>query len=102
MLFGRRALSFVVASALLCAGAGMASYQLFVNPPAAQAADKDKEEKERHPRLRAALHELREARKELKEADHDFGGHREEAVKATDHAIEQIEKALKWAHEHDK
>jgi hypothetical protein len=91
-----------VASALLCAGASMASYQLFMNPPTAQAADKDKEEKERHPRMRAALHELREARKELKEADHDFGGHREEAVKATDHAIEQIEKALKWAHEHDK
>ena len=40
--------------------------------------------KERHPHIHKAIEELREARKELKEADHDFGGHREMALRATD------------------
>jgi F0F1-type ATP synthase membrane subunit b/b' len=52
---------------------------------------------ERHPHIHEALKELREAHKELKEADHDFGGHREEALKSVNHAIEQLEKALKFA-----
>jgi hypothetical protein len=51
---------------------------------------------ERHPRIRAAIRELREAKKELEKADHDFGGHRVEAIKAVDVAIEQLEKALKF------
>jgi hypothetical protein len=51
--------------------------------------------KEDYPRLRHALHELREARKELKTAAHDFGGHREKALKATNAAIRQVELCLK-------
>jgi acyl-CoA reductase-like NAD-dependent aldehyde dehydrogenase len=51
---------------------------------------------ERHPHIRAALHELREARGELKKAAHDFGGHRDEAVEATDKAIRQLEECLKY------
>jgi hypothetical protein len=51
---------------------------------------------ERHPHLRKALHELREARKELKTAAHDFGGHRVEAIEAIDVAIKQLEVALKY------
>jgi hypothetical protein len=54
------------------------------------------EEKERHPRIRAAIRELREAKRDLEKADHDFGGHRVAAIKAVDHAIEQLEKALKY------
>ena len=52
--------------------------------------------KERHPHIHKAIEELREARKELKEADHDFGGHREMALRATDEAIKQLEEALKY------
>lgn len=55
-----------------------------------------KEGKERHPHIRAAIRELREAKKELETADHDFGGHRKEAVEAVDVAIRQLEKALKY------
>src|SRR6516225_1875614 len=33
-----------------------------------------------HPHMHHALHELKEARVELKEAAHDFGGHREKAL----------------------
>jgi len=53
-------------------------------------------EGERHPHIHAALRELHEAARELKEAAHDFGGHREDALKATDHAIEQLKKALEF------
>jgi hypothetical protein len=48
-----------------------------------------------HPHLHRALHELKEARVQLKEAKHDFGGHREKALKDVDHAIEQLELAIK-------
>ena len=51
---------------------------------------------EPHPHIRAALHELREARAELKTAAHDFGGHRVEALEATDQAIRQLEECLKY------
>jgi hypothetical protein len=53
------------------------------------------EKNERHPHIRRAIHELREARKELKTAAHDFGGHRVEALEAVDVAIKQLELALK-------
>ncbi|MBI3407587.1 MAG: hypothetical protein HY040_04435 [Planctomycetes bacterium] len=53
--------------------------------------------KARHPHLHHALHELREARTELKEAAHDFGGHRAKALEATDAAIAEIDLALKGA-----
>jgi len=56
----------------------------------------DAAEKERHPRIHTAIKALKEARVELKEAAHDFGGHREEALKAVDAAIEQLETAKKF------
>jgi hypothetical protein len=52
---------------------------------------------EHHPHLHRAIHELKEARTELKEAKHDFGGHREQALKDVNYAIEQLELALKFA-----
>jgi L-lactate utilization protein LutB len=48
-----------------------------------------------HPLLHAALSEMREARTELKEGRHDFGGHRAKALEALDYAIVQVEKALR-------
>ena len=53
--------------------------------PAAQA-----QEKLRHPRLHAALYELRQARLELKNSREDFGGHRDKALAATDDAIRSL------------
>jgi hypothetical protein len=48
-----------------------------------------------HPHLHHALHELRHAHTELKEARHDFGGHRAAALRDVNHAIHQIELLLK-------
>jgi len=43
-----------------------------------------------------ALWELRDARKELEEAKHDFGGHREKALHAVKGAIKQLELILAY------
>lgn len=64
----------------------------------ARAPEKEVYKKyEFHPHLHHALHELKEAHHELKEAKHDFGGHREKAIEKVDHAIKQLELALKYA-----
>jgi hypothetical protein len=51
---------------------------------------------EHHPHIRAAIHELQEARNDLEHADHDFGGHRKEAMEAIDVAIRQLKQALEY------
>jgi hypothetical protein len=51
---------------------------------------------ENHPEIRDALAALRNARAHLEHAAHDFGGHRVEAIKATDEAIHQLEICLKY------
>jgi len=55
-----------------------------------------KREAEQHPHIRAAISELREARRELETAAHDFGGHRKEALEAVDNAIKQLQQALQY------
>jgi L-lactate utilization protein LutB len=47
------------------------------------------------PHMVAALGEMKEARNELREAAHDFGGHRAKALESLDYAIEQMDKALR-------
>lgn len=51
---------------------------------------------ERHPEIRAAIESLEHARMHLKEARHDFGGHREEALRATDEAIRQLKICMEF------
>lgn len=49
---------------------------------------------EKHPKIRAALADLKEARDELKEADTDFKGHKKDAIEAVDVAIKQLKICL--------
>ena len=51
---------------------------------------------EPHPQIREALEALRRAKAHMEHAAHDFGGHRVEALKATDEAIRQLELCLKF------
>lgn len=51
---------------------------------------------EQHPHIRAAIRELQEAKHDLQTAAHDFGGHREDAVKSCDEAIRQLQLALQY------
>ena len=49
---------------------------------------------ERHPHIRGAMQELREARRELQTAAHDFCGRRVEAIREIDATLEQLRLAL--------
>lgn len=61
-------------------------------PATAAAATPD----EPHPQIREALGALRRAKEHMEHAAHDFGGHRVEALRATDEAIKQLEICLKY------
>ena len=49
--------------------------------------------REPHPELRRARRALETAKKALQSADKDFGGHRVEAIKSIDEALEHIRQA---------
>jgi hypothetical protein len=51
---------------------------------------------EPHPEIREAIAALRRAKEHMEHAAHDFGGHRVEALKATDAAIRQLEDCLRY------
>ena len=51
---------------------------------------------EPYPEIRDALRAMRAAKDHMEHAAHDFGGHRVEAIKATDEAIRQLEICLKF------
>jgi len=51
---------------------------------------------EPHPEIREAIASLRRAKEHMEHAAHDFGGHRVEAIRATDAAIHQLEDCLKY------
>ena len=57
---------------------------------------------ERHPAIRNAIHALEKAKVELKSANHDFGGHRESALKDCDAAIAELKLALQSDKDGDK
>jgi hypothetical protein len=60
-------------------------------PPAA-----GEQHHERHPAIRNAIHALEKAKEDLQKADHDFGGHRESALKECDAAIAELKLALQY------
>ena len=52
---------------------------------------------EPHPHIRVAIRELRETRRDLETAAHDFCGHKAEAILKVDEAIHQLQLALDCA-----
>jgi hypothetical protein len=51
---------------------------------------------EPHPEIRDSIAALRRAKEHMQHAAHDFGGHRVEALRATDEAIRQLEICLRY------
>ena len=49
-----------------------------------------------HPRLAKAIAALKDARAYMEAAPHDFGGHKADAIRATDEAIKQLNLALAY------
>jgi hypothetical protein len=52
--------------------------------------------KEGHPQIRRAINALQNAKTDLQNAAHDFGGHRVDALRACDEAIKQLQLALQY------
>ena len=59
-------------------------------------------ERAMHPRIAKAIEGLRDARAYLEAAPHDFGGHKAEAIRATDEAIRQLNFALAYRGREDR
>jgi hypothetical protein len=59
-------------------------------------------ERAMHPRIAAAIAALRDARAYMAAAPHDFGGHKEAAIKASDDAIKQLTFALAYRAKADR
>jgi hypothetical protein len=55
-----------------------------------------------HPRIARAIESLEDARAYMRDASHDFGGHRVAALRATDEAIRQLRLALGYRAEEDR
>ena len=53
-------------------------------------------ERAMHPRIARAIEALRDARAYLESAPHDFGGHKADAIRATDNAIRELNLALQY------
>ncbi|HEX4000539.1 MAG TPA: hypothetical protein VHX65_18465 [Pirellulales bacterium] len=62
-----------------------------VAPPVAQA-----QEPWHHPHLHQSLDSLRVARQDLLEAHHNFGGHRDDAIRAIDAAIYHLDMCIRY------
>jgi len=59
-------------------------------------------ERAMHPRIARAIAALRDARDYMEHAPHDFGGHRVDAIRATDEAIRQLNFALGYRAREDR
>jgi len=94
------ALGISLAAAATMAVPSMASPSVApVQPALAQqqaAAPARKGRTEAHPEIRKAIAALERAKYDLQHAAHDFGGHRADALAATDKAIEQLRLALQY------
>ncbi len=64
--------------------------------PAATPAALPAPDPQRHPEIRQALAALRSARAHIHDAAHDYNGHREEALRAVDNAIHQLEICMQY------
>ena len=59
-------------------------------------------ERAMHPRIAKAIAALRDAREYMEAAPHDFGGHKADAVRATDNAIRELNLALAYRGREDR
>ena len=99
-----KVVSLLVGVALILAFAFIASAPAALNAPGGKAIPTATSQPgttaadpaEPHPQIREALGALRRAKEHLEHAAHDFGGHRVEALRATDEAIHQLETCLKY------
>jgi hypothetical protein len=59
-------------------------------------------ERAMHPRIVKAIEALKDARTYMQEAPHDFGGHKADAIRATDNAIRELGLAVQYRGREDR
>ena len=59
-------------------------------------------ERAMHPRIVAAIRQLKDAMEYMRAAPHDFGGHKADAMRASEEAIHQLNLALEYRGERDR
>lgn len=89
-------LPIVGLTALLVTGLAANATAQTPAPGTLQAGTTLRQKGERHPEIRKAIKALENAKVHLKEAAHDFGGHRKDALDAVDNAIAQLKLALQF------
>jgi hypothetical protein len=90
------ALTIPASAASPVPSASVSPTQIVAAQQQAAAPIRKVEPRERHPEIRKAITSLERAKYALQHADHDFGGHRADALAATDKAIEQLRLALQY------
>jgi hypothetical protein len=88
--------SLILAFALIVSAPAAPSHPNALPATSAQPAPAPAAAAEAHPEIREALGALRRAKEHMEHAAHDFGGHRVEAIEATNQAIRQLELCLKY------
>jgi hypothetical protein len=71
---------------LLIVGGMLGAFVLGLSTPALTQMD--------HPRIRAAQEHLERAKEELRNAAHDYRGHRAKAIEHVDKALEECHRAM--------
>ena len=84
---------YVVLLTVFCLG--MFAAPVLVTPAKAQNPG-IAEEKAEHPRIAKAIRALEDAVTYMRNAPHDFGGHKAEAIEASENAIRQLKLALAY------
>lgn len=79
---------------------GLVASGSFVTP--ASGHENGHEHEHGHGHMRAALEQLRSAKKSLEQGAHEFGGHRAKALELTKKAIDEVEDGIKFAEQHPK
>ena len=55
-----------------------------------------------HPRINKAIISLQDAVEYMKAAPHDFGGHKEDAIRASENALRELRLAMQYRGERDR
>ena len=91
----KRMLTSLLGAALL-SGVAMVPQASLAQEKTRMAEQFQKVKPERHPKIRQAVNALEAAKFELEHADHDFGGHRREAIESVDQAMKQLRLAIQF------
>ncbi len=86
-----------IGTALLGTGALVTNaYGLQPQPTSGNKRGIRMERREKHPEIMRAMRNLEQAKRNLQNGAHDFGGHRAKALEHTEQALQECREALKF------